>query len=88
MEHDIIDPPSQSITFSPPILPQTPQPPRRILIEQLLCTPRTPRLQPIRVISRTPIQRLRITAKVSKREATRDERLRIHAYDEAGLSVK
>ena len=63
----------------PPILPsiqgpQTPRTPRRICIEELLGTPHTP-------IRRT-------TKKKGRKESTRDDRLRVHTYHDAGLDYK
>jgi len=63
----------------PPILPpiqgpRTPRTPRRILINELLGTPHTP-------IRRT-------TKKKGKTESTRDDRLRVQTYHDAGLGCE
>jgi hypothetical protein len=62
----------------PPILPSIVEPPR---------TPHTPRRHlTVQELLRSPIRRA--TKKKGKKECTRDDRLKIQSYYEAGLTVK
>jgi len=76
---EVLDPKPLSL---PPIVPSIDKP----------CTPRTPRrhltINELLRSPQTPIRRTRTTKKKGKKECTRDDRLRIHTYYDAGLTVK
>jgi transposase len=66
-----------STSALPPILPSIVEPPR---------TPTPRRYLTIQELLRSPIRQT--TRKKGKKECTRDDRLRIHSYYDAGLTVK